>query len=73
VAAGVTDEEYNDPCCGCGCEDDIECEECFEALIRSEVEPAVCSAALKKSSKLEILFVKTYVGLRLMMVNRGGR
>jgi hypothetical protein len=30
---GMTDEEYNDPCCGCGCEDDRECEECLEKLI----------------------------------------
>jgi hypothetical protein len=30
---GLTNEEYNDPCCGCGCEDDFECEECFEKLI----------------------------------------
>jgi hypothetical protein len=30
---GMTDEEYNDPCCGCDCKDDIECEECFEKII----------------------------------------
>jgi hypothetical protein len=30
---GLTDEEYNDPCCGCGCEDDNECAQCFEEMI----------------------------------------
>jgi hypothetical protein len=29
---GMTDEEYNDPCCGCGCEEDNECQDCYERL-----------------------------------------
>jgi hypothetical protein len=36
AALGMSDEEYNDPCCGCGCEDDTEREECFERLIMEE-------------------------------------
>jgi hypothetical protein len=34
----MTDEEFNDPCCGCGCEDDIECGECLEKLISEAVD-----------------------------------
>jgi hypothetical protein len=34
---GLTEEEYNDPCCGCGCKDDIDCEECSEKLISEAV------------------------------------
>jgi hypothetical protein len=30
--------QFLDPCCGCDCEDDDECEKCFEKMIMEEME-----------------------------------
>jgi hypothetical protein len=34
---GLTDDEYNDPCCGCGCEDDEECQDCYDKLSSEKI------------------------------------
>jgi hypothetical protein len=46
----MSDEYWDDPCYGCSCKDDNECEDCYEKLIsqlakENELELKTCGAA----------------------------
>jgi hypothetical protein len=30
---GMIDEDNDDPCCGCNCQDDDECQNCYDKIL----------------------------------------